>query len=332
MTDELKLMLIQCLIIAILFAIIIFMLKQNIAIKNERRIGRYSIEPINDENISVFDKAQNIYTEIVKKLRNTFKKSKLIIRFSRPYEKYIIYGEEGEAIDFIIHKFVIGCLFVCLTVFSQVLQVKVLSLFELLIDFLVGYYIFDLYLIYKKKRRIKLIQNQMLRAIIIMNNAFKSGKSTIQAVYLASEELPEPINEEFKKIYLDMKYGLEVGVVFERFAKRIDIEEARYLSASLTTLNKTGGNIIKVFSSIEQTLFDRKKLQEELKNMTVSSNLVVKVLMGIPFVFILIIYFLNPSYFSPLFSSGLGYMVLLLIIFMFILYIWILQKIMKVKV
>ena len=171
----------------------------------------------------------------------------------------------------------------------------------------------------------------MLRAIMIMNSAFKSGKSTLQAVYIASRELPYPINLEFKKIYQDMKYGLDTLVVFERFSKRIDIEETRYLSTSLTILNKTGGNIVAVFNSIEKTLFDKKKLEEELKNLTAASNLVVKLLLFIPFVFIFIIYLLNPNYFSPLFSSPLGYMVIIFCILLLVVYVWLLQKILKVR-
>ena len=54
-----------------------------------------------------------------------------------------------------------------------------------------------------------------------------------------------------------------LDVVFDRFAKRMNLEEAEYLSSSLTILNKTGGNIIKVFASIEKMLFDKRKLKKE---------------------------------------------------------------------
>ena len=136
-----------------------------------------------------------------------------------------------------------------------------MSIYELIINYFIGYYLLDIYLFFDYKRQIRLIENELLRAIIIMNNAFKAGKSTLQAVEIASLELPEPICDEFKKMYLDMKYGLSVDTVFERFAKRVNLEEAVYLSSSLTILNKTGGNIVEVFSSIERTLFDKKKIK-----------------------------------------------------------------------
>ena len=104
------------------------------------------------------------------------------------------------------------------------------------------------------------------------------------------------------------------------------------MSSSLTILNKTGGNIVEVFSSIERTLFDKKKLNEELKNISASPKMVTRVLFIIPIVFTLIIYILNPAYFAPLFESTLGYMIIGIILLMFIIYILVLNRIMKIDV
>ena len=164
-----------------------------------------------------------------------------------------------------------------------------------------------------------------------MNNAFKSGKSTVQAVEIASKKLPKPIGYEFEKINEEMKYGLSIDTVFDRFAKRVGTEEALYLSSSLTILNKTGGNIIAVFDSIEKTLIDKMKLKEELKNLTVVSKLVVRILLVVPILFVLIIYLLNPDYFDPFFQSSVGYIMLISIFVMFIIYAYLLSKIVEVE-
>ena len=91
-----------------------------------------------------------------------------------------------------------------------------------------------------------------------MNNSFKSGRSITQSIDTVAEELEGPMGEEFHIMSLELLYGLEIDVVFERFAKRIDMEEASYLTASLTILNKTGGDIIK-----------------QLKNKLTSSHLLI---------------------------------------------------------
>lgn len=324
----------QIVIVIILFVVIILLLRRSMANRKAERIGYYSLEPLLDDSSSFSDKLVTKYLNFVKGNRGYIDKFKYLKKISKRYEKYIKYKDRDEvmAIDFITNKLVIGGIFLILAIFSQVFASKMLSLFALFINYLIGYYLLDIYLFFNYKREIKLMENELLRAVIIMNNAFKSGKSSLQALKIASYELPEPISDEFKKMYLDMKYGLSVDTVFDRFAKRVNINEAVYLSSSLTILNKTGGNIVEVFSSIERTLFDKKKLNEELKNISSAPNMVVKVLFLIPIVFILLIYILNPDYFKPLFESTLGYIIIAIVVIMFIIYTLLLRKILKIEV
>ena len=55
MSNDFKLMLIQIFIIIVLIVVIIYLIRHNVAIKFERRIGRYSIEPLKNEDVSVLD-------------------------------------------------------------------------------------------------------------------------------------------------------------------------------------------------------------------------------------------------------------------------------------
>ena len=312
--------------------IIIFLLRHNAATKFEERIGKYSIKSKKKNDLSLTEIITIKYNKFIKKSRKNV--DKLFGSSKKKYEKYISYKNKDDIkpIDFITNKLLISLVFILTMLFSSFIKINKFNLITMFIGAIFGYYVLDIYLYFREKRRKKLIETEILRAIIIMNNAFKSGKSILQAVELASQKLPEPINDEFKRIYHDINYGMNIDKVFERFAKRVDIEEVKYISSSLTILSKTGGNIVKVFSSIEKTLFAKKKLKEELKNLTASSNLLVKVLLFVPFIFTLLIYFLNPTYFDPFFESTIGYILMVIIFMIFILYVWFLEKIMKVKV
>lgn len=326
------LIIIRLILVAIIVIVIDFLIKLNKAIKIERRVARYSIDSIMEYDNNLGDSIKNRYNHFLKRIRNIFKENSILKRQASKYDKYIMAGDTINVIDFIIIKLLIGICFVVLVIVSLAIRGSVISFIGMVISFIVGYYIYDVYLYLYNKRRCKKIKNDMLRAVILLNNAFKAGKSTMQAVEIASRQLPKPISIEFKKIYQDLEYGISSDVAFSRFARRVNLEEAKYISSSLIILNKTGGNIVAVFSSIERTLFDKKKLEEDLKNSTQASNLVVKVLMGIPIIFILVIYVLSPNYFDPLFNSTLGYMIIFIIFVMFTLYVYLLNKIMKVKV
>ena len=224
MENSLIIILIQIVLIFVLITIITFFLRLNETIKIEKRISKYSIKGSrNKYDKSYYDRISDGYRMFVKKQRR--KINKLFPGLVRRYDKYVTDGEV-RATDYVTHKLVISFLFVILTIIAMVIQGKFITLFQFLISLILGFYILDIILlifnIFKKKK----IENDMLRAIIIMNNAFKSGKSTIQAVEIASNKLSKPISSEFKRMHQEMKYGLSVDVVFDRFAKRIKLEEA----------------------------------------------------------------------------------------------------------
>lgn len=329
MENSLIIIIIQIVIIFTMVMLITFFIRLNDTIKMEKRIARYTIKGSkNKYDMAYYDIIKNGYKDFVKKQRR--KINRLFPSLVRKYDKYVVDGEV-RAVDYVTHKIVLSFLFVILTVVAMVIRGKFITSLQFIVSLVLGFYILDIVLIIVNKFKKKKIENDMLRAIIIMNNAFKSGKSTIQAVEIASQKLSKPISSEFKRMHQEMKYGLSVDVVFDRFAKRINIEEAEYLSSSLTILNRTGGNIVAVFNSIEKTLFDKKKLNEELKNSTTVSNLLVKILLVVPVVFVLLIYILNPNYFDPFFESTLGYILLALVFILFIIYAYLLQKIVKVE-
>lgn len=324
-------LIIEIVIVMILFIIITLSVKLVISKKKVKRVSFYAMEPIHDNSIPLTDRLIKVYFSLLSKCRKYIKRVDYFNRKARKYDKYIKYKHRDNitSIDFITNKLIIMVLFLILAIISSIFTTGI-NLFALVIDAIIGWYLLDIFLVIYYKRQTKLIENELLRSIIVMNNAFKSGKSTLQALKIASEELPEPISDEFKKMYLDMKYGLSVDTVFDRFAKRVNLEEATFLSSSLTILNKTGGNIVLVFSSIERTLFDKKKLNEELKNISAGPNMIIKVLFIIPIIFTLIIYILNPEYFNPLFESTLGYMIVGIIVVMFIIYVLLLKRITKI--
>ena len=323
-----SILLVRSVLIFLLIVILVFIIKLNKMIMLERRISRYSLKRLELDDVSISDRILIKY----KKLINRFYNNKIFKKMSFSYEKYLYGTDSSNAVIFIINKLIIGMLFVLLIIISNTIRGKVIGFGIYIFCFILGYYIYDIYLIYNLKHRKKKIKNDMLRAVIVMNNAFKVGKSILQAVSIVSKTLPKPISVEFKKIHQDMSYGLSADVAFSRFAKRVDLEEANFIASSLTILSKTGGNIVNVFSSIERTLFDKKKLESDLKNSTSASNFVVKFLMVVPIIFILLIYMVSPDYFNPLFGNVLGWFIIGIIVIMLISYLYILNRIMKVEV
>lgn len=331
---NIELFILQMILIFVISLIILQIMKFNRAANLERRISKYTVEPINGKVDSIFDKLYEKYENTIFSLNGILSHSQVLKNYSKKYNKYIEYSSLGKfnPMSFISMKVLIITGLLLVVVLSNILRYREFTFFQFFISFTVGFFLPDIILFAKQKRREKQIDDDMVKAIIIMNSAFKSGRTTMQAIEIVKNELSGPIGEEFKKMYVDISFGLSLDIVFQRFSKRIDNEDARYISASLTILNKTGGDIVKVFSSIEKSLFDRRKLRNELKSLTASSEVMFKLLTIAPFIVFLILFILNPTYFNPLFSTTPGLIVLGLIILIFVLYVYFIKKMMKIRV
>lgn len=296
----------------------------------EKRVTRFSISSITDKQASFFDKVYSEYYKFINKFSKLLMSSKLIEKYSQRYNKYIT-NPKDNPMDIVASKFLISIVAAIIAIISNILRRQGLDVFETIIALIIGFYVPDISFAINNKIKERKIENDLFKAVIIMSNAFKSGRSIMQAVKIVSDELDGPIGEEFKKVYIDLTYGLDLDVVFERLSKRIDLEETKYMASSLVILNKTGGNVVQVFNSIEKSFFERKKLNDELKSVTALSNFVFKILVAIPFVIFILIYILNPSYFLPLVQNPIGKAILGLIVILYVLYIIIVKKVIKIR-
>lgn len=330
--DEVRIL--QVIFVIVILGVIVYLLRLSYSLKLEKRIAKFAIMSIKDDEVSFLDKFIYYWWWLLKKISKIFSKSYLINKYGEKYSKFIAFNdkEKKDGVDYISFKFLLASIICIISLSHFVLRGLNIDVMIILIVFLITFFIPDIFWNIEFAKKRKKIENDLLKAIIVMNSAFQSGRNIMQAVECVKEELDGPIQDEFKKIYLDITYGLNLDVVFGRFYERVKLDDAKYISSSLILVNKTGGDIVKVFGMIERSIFDRKNLKNELKSLTASSRFVFRLLVFLPFVFALIIFVLNPLYFMPLFKSLFGVCILLIIISLYIFYIVIIRKVLEVKI
>ena len=329
----------KILLYLILFIITVILIIELLMIRRgfnlSKKFSHYTIKSKQSLNSnSIFDSLILKFNTLLKKTTSLLSKSKFISKYSNRYEKYIKVDdiEKIKPVDFISIKIFISLIILLFYISYQIIKSNKINLVVCFIILLIGYFLYDFYLMYDYNKKKKLIEEDLLKAIVIMNNAFKIGKNILESIEIVMNELDGPISDEFKKIYKDINYGLSLETAFLRFSDRTKIDDVKYITSSLTLLNKTGGNIVKVFDSVESSFFSNKKLRKELKSLTGASNFLYRFLLVVPIVFTLIISSLNSSYFIPFFTTKLGIIVLCFIMFLYILYIIVIKKITRLDV
>ncbi len=320
----------ECVAIGMICVVLLLIMEYYRSMLIEKRISKFSLQPKRKMN-SVFDRMVILKDGMIDSFANSLSKLKFMNVYAKTYEKYQIAFREKTGSHIIAKKIITSILFLAVSILASAIRLEILSFLEMIIALLLGYILVDIVYFVRYHFYRNHVENDLLQAVIVMNNAFKSGHSIPQAVELVAEELDGDIHEEFERMRKELDMGLSTDEVFNRFAKRIEIPEVTYINSSISVLNQTGGNIVKVFSSIEKTLMNKKKLRLELKALTSSAKIVSYVLMLLPLLFIFAISFVSPDYFLPLVTSPTGWLLLFVIMLVYLLYICIIKKIMKVR-
>ena len=324
---------IQIVLFTIILIILILLIRFDIALRKEKRISPYSLKPLKNDSKSIYDIIGIFVKTFNKRISKILEKSVFITKYSKRYEKYIDYSTDYETkgMDLISNKVLAGLLGIIILIIFDVFRSRMIRIDDIFVIFVFGFFTPNIYYVYKNRNRKKQVEDDLLKAVIIINNAFKSGRTIVQAVGIVKDELDGPIRDEFSKIYIDLSYGLGVDIVFSRFAARVNSPQASYIASSLTILNRTGGNIVKVFNSIEKYFFNRQKLKNELKSLTAAARAIFKILLVIPVLLCVLIFIINPEYFYPLFTSTPGLIIIGMDIIIYVVYIVVIRKVMNIR-
>lgn len=247
------------------------------------------------------------------------------------YDKYINKNSRfQEGMDIFSVKILSGiilCLFYTISIILNDMSYN--SLIFLLI-FIVGLFLPDIYLKIKYDHHKEIIDDEILRAIIIMNNAYKSNKNTETALNEVINRMEGPIELEFRKVVYDIKLGLTISESFMRMYKRTNIKIIKKIAIYLALTNKSGANIITIFDELEQELINDQKLKTELINIRKENILYYIIFMIIPIIVILLILTINNNYLA-LFTTKYSPILIIIEITLYTLYLYIIAKMIRRK-
>lgn len=327
-----ELILIQVIIGALIGLTIVKLFQTNKSISYEKRLSKFALDTTNDNDFSFFDQIYLFLYGLIKSISRHLSKFKHLQKKAEKYNKYITFNHSNQyyPIDFMAIKYLIVITITVINIIMALISIKNIDYVPTIIIAIISYYALDLGLIFLFKKKQLKIENDLLRAIMIMNNTFRGGGNIIKAIEMVIDELDGPIQDEFRKILKDIKYGLDLDSAFTRFYNRIELNDAKYIAVSLSLLSKTGGSIVTIFNSIERSIMSRNELKKELKAITAASKLTYRILISVPIMVVISILLMNPSFFTPLISSPIGIIMSLIILILFLSYIIIIKKVLKV--
>lgn len=164
------------------------------------------------------------------------------------------------------------------------------------------------------QRRIKEFTSQMIDGLNLMSNGLKSGLSVAQSMGLVTQEMPDPIRQEFGLVLSENKLGVSLEDAFTNLSKRIVCDDVEMFVTSVNILKETGGNLAETFDTITVTIRERLKLEKKIDAMTTMGYTQGMILLAVPVVMCIVLYTSDPVFMGPLFTTPVGWVILLIIL------------------
>ena len=182
------------------------------------------------------------------------------------------------------------------------------------------------------KKRIEKFVFQMVDGLNLMSNGLKSGLSVVQALGLAVTEMPNPLKQEFNLVLSQNKVGVSLEEAFNSLSKRVPADDVEMFVTSVNILKETGGNLAETLDTIVTTIRERVKVEKKIAAMTAQGFYQGVLVMAIPPILGTIFYQTDPDFMMPLFTTPVGWLIILVIILLEVVGFFVIMRLIKIDV
>ena len=281
----------QIISITIILFFLYFLYKYIKTLIKVKRLEPFSIKTKNKTTIE-----GNTYG-IINKFSKFLRKLIVFNSVCNSYNKYIDPEDKvSDEMDYISIKILLGSSMTFLYLLISFLYKQNIDSFLILITFLIGFLTPDFYWQIKYQGKKNIIKEDILQAIIIMNNSYRANKNTEQAIRDVIKRTKGPIKEEYQKIMYDLKLSFTISEAFKRMYDRTKIKVILEISNILALMNVSGTNIIALFEEIEHKLLKEEKINNKLNNIKSYNTMFGIISSVIPLIVLVLLFVYNESY------------------------------------
>ena len=101
---------------------------------------------------------------------------------------------------------------------------------------------------------------------------------------------------------------------------------------AINILKETGGNLADTFETISETVRERQKVEKKIDALTAQGMTQGVILTLVPFALMVVLFLIDPEFIKPLFTTTLGWVLLLVMLVLQIIGGIVIRRIVKIEV
>jgi tight adherence protein B len=206
------------------------------------------------------------------------------------------------------------------------------GIIQAVIAAVIGYLVPGIYVKYRIGRRLKAFNGQLGDTLTLLSNALKAGYSFAQAIDTVAKNAVPPIGDEFGRAVREMNLGGSPDESLANITKRVASQDFDLVTTAYSIHRTVGGNLAEILDNIAYTIRERVRIKGEIATLTAQARASGTLITFLPIVLATFMYFVTPTYFRPMFSSIIGWILIAIGGFMIFLGNLIIRRVVAIEV
>ena len=159
------------------------------------------------------------------------------------------------------------------------------------------------YLLNKRHKRLRGFEQQFPDALDMMTRSIRAGYALTGAIQLVGEQMPEPVGQEFRRVFEETRLGLDPGEALLGIWRRVPLEDTSFFCTAIGIQRIGGGNLAEILDGLAEVIRERFKVLKQARVLSAQHRWTAICVGLSPLIFALLFELMNPGYFKPLLAS-----------------------------
>ncbi len=182
------------------------------------------------------------------------------------------------------------------------------------------------------KQRLKKFERQLPDALIMLSGSLRAGASFSIALDGLIKESPAPLSQEFSLLVRERMLGVDMDTTLENMERRVPLEDLSMCLSAIRISREVGGDLAATLEALADTLRRKLTMEGKIASLTAQGKLQGIVMSCLPLFLMLVLLKLEPDTMKLMFTTKIGWLVLLMIFAMQILGFLSIRKITEINV
>jgi tight adherence protein B len=158
-----------------------------------------------------------------------------------------------------------------------------------------------------RKRRLKAFEAQLPDTLNLLAGSLRAGYSFLQGLEAVVRETSDPMGRELRRVLAEARLGRPLDDALGDVAVRMESKDFDWSVMAIRIQREVGGNLAELLQTVAETMVARSRLRGEVRALTAEGR-ISGIIMGLlPVGLGLFMFTASPDYIDDLFSSVVGW-------------------------